>query len=119
MERFGQRVRRKRREMGISQERLGELSGQSRNYINRLETGNIQTPTLPIAERIATALGVDVKALYGEQIGATGWVIEEPPGSFIVDLESDELIQLYNRLPDPDRDRLIAIARALYQLTRE
>lgn len=94
------------------------MSGQSRGYINRVETGNIQTPTLPSAEKIANALGVSVQELYGAPLGATGWVIDSPPGSHIPDIESDELIQLFDRLPDDDRLRLVAIARALYQLSR-
>ena len=119
MERFGQRMKRKRRELGITQEKLEEMTGQSRGYINRVETGNIRTPTLPIAEKIAAALAVSVEDLYGEKIGATGWLIEDAPGAYIADVESDELVQLFDRLPSTDRTRLVAIARTLYQLSRD
>lgn len=118
VERFGQRVRRKRRELGLTQEQLGELSGQGRAYINRVETGNIKTPKLANAERIAESLGVSVQELYGGPLGSTGWLIEEAPGAYITDVESDELVQLYDRLPDDDRERLVVIARALYQHSR-
>ena len=54
------------------------MTGQGRGYINRVETGNIRTSTLPIAEKIAAALDVTAQELYGAPIGVTGWLIEQP-----------------------------------------
>lgn len=50
-------VKRQRSEMGLSQERLAELSGLSRATINELETGKLTNLSLTRAERLANTLG--------------------------------------------------------------
>jgi transcriptional regulator with XRE-family HTH domain len=57
-------VKRRRQEMGITQERLAELAGLSRATINQLETGKMANLSLLNAERLANFLG------YG--LGITG-----------------------------------------------
>jgi transcriptional regulator with XRE-family HTH domain len=57
-------VKRQRREMGLTQERLAALVGLSRATINQLETGKISNLSLTNAEQLANALG------YG--LGVTG-----------------------------------------------
>ena len=57
-------VKRQRSEMGLSQERLGELAGLSRATINALETGKMTNLSLTRAERLTNLLG------YG--LGVTG-----------------------------------------------
>ena len=51
-----------RKDKGISQERLSELSGVSRVTIARFETGR-QSPTLETLDRMAQALGVPIDAI--------------------------------------------------------
>lgn len=50
-------VKRQRSDMGLSQERLGELAGLSRATINELETGKLANLSLTRAERLANLLG--------------------------------------------------------------
>lgn len=57
-------VKKKRSEMGLSQERLAELAGLSRDTINALESGRLDNLSLTRAERLANTLG------YG--LGVTG-----------------------------------------------
>ena len=57
-------VKKKRSEMGLSQERLAELAGLSRATINALEAGRLGNLSLTRAERLANTLG------YG--LGVTG-----------------------------------------------
>ncbi len=57
----GRRIRELRLARGYSQERLAELSGTSGVHIGRLEHG--ATPSLPLADAIARALGVPLAAL--------------------------------------------------------
>lgn len=57
-------VKKKRSEMGLSQERLAELAGLSRATINALESGRLDNLSLTRAERLANTLG------YG--LGVTG-----------------------------------------------
>lgn len=54
---FSTAVKRQRLDMGLSQERLAQLSGLSRATINALETGNIANLSLTRAERLANLLG--------------------------------------------------------------
>lgn len=54
---LGQRIRQRRKELGLSQEKLGELAGLDQTVISKLERGDVQE-TARIAE-LANALGCD------------------------------------------------------------
>jgi transcriptional regulator with XRE-family HTH domain len=66
---LGQRIRDLRKQKGISQEQLGEMSGFHFSYIGGLERAE-KNITLLNLEKIATALEVTVFELfiYGKQI---------------------------------------------------
>ncbi len=55
---FSAAVKQQRLDMGLSQERVAQLSGLSRATINALETGNIANLSLTRAERLANLLGL-------------------------------------------------------------
>lgn len=55
---FGDRVRERRQELGLSQEALGEQAGLHRNYIGMVERGE-QNATLVNLVLLAQVLGVD------------------------------------------------------------
>ena len=61
-EEVGFNIRRIREERGLSQEKLGALTGLHRAYIGQIERGekNIGLKNL---EKIAKALGVDIRVL--------------------------------------------------------
>ena len=63
--RFGELARRTRLEKGLSQERLGELSGLHRNYIGAIERAE-RTPSIVQAERLARALGTTLAEMLAE-----------------------------------------------------
>ena len=46
----------------LSQEKLGELAGVSWTYVSEIERGN-RTPSIPIIEKLAKALGVPPQRL--------------------------------------------------------
>lgn len=56
IELFGKNIRLRRKQMGLSQERLAEMSGLHRTYIGAVERCE-RNITLRSAERIADALG--------------------------------------------------------------
>ena len=59
---FGDRLRRLRREADLSQQRLADLSGVGRVTIARLE-GAAQSPNLDTIQKLATGMGLPVQAL--------------------------------------------------------
>jgi transcriptional regulator with XRE-family HTH domain len=59
---FGDRIRLRRVEAGVSQEKLGELSGLHRTYIGHVERGEVN-PTLGSIVKLADALEVDLAEL--------------------------------------------------------
>ena len=64
--RFGEKVRQIRKERGLSQEELARMiGGSSKSMISKIESGQRMTP-IPVAARIAAALGVSVSDLLGE-----------------------------------------------------
>lgn len=62
---FGSTLRRLRREKGLSQERLAELTGLSTNFIGEMERG-LKAPGLVVIVRLARALDVSVKDLLAD-----------------------------------------------------
>lgn len=59
---IGKNVRAKREKMGVSQERLGELTGFHRTYVGMVERGEKNITILNL-QRFAKALGVHVRDL--------------------------------------------------------
>ena len=62
---FGTQVRRIRKELNISQEKLAELAGIDRAYMGHIERGSV-SPTLKKIHQIAVALGVNPKELFND-----------------------------------------------------
>ena len=62
---LGLAIRRRRDEMGVSQEGLAEMVGCHRNYVGYLEPGE-QNVTVDMLARVAKALGCTVSDLVSE-----------------------------------------------------
>ncbi|MFY9610621.1 MAG: helix-turn-helix transcriptional regulator [Blastocatellia bacterium] len=60
--RFGLAIKKRRQELGFSQERLAELSGLHRTYVADIERG-IRNVSLQNIEKLAKALGLPISAL--------------------------------------------------------
>lgn len=58
-----------RKEKGWSQKELSDKAGVSQTYISELEAGKKQ-PTVLIALKLATALGVTLSELLNEEFGS-------------------------------------------------
>jgi transcriptional regulator with XRE-family HTH domain len=61
--RFGKAIRRRRRELDLSQEELAEKSGLHRNYISGIENGK-RNPSLKNIVKLAVALDISVSDLF-------------------------------------------------------
>lgn len=59
---LGQRIRAKRRELGLSQEGLAHEAGLDRSYVGRIERGEHNLTFVSLV-KIARAMGCDVAAL--------------------------------------------------------
>lgn len=64
---FGEKVRLRREELGLSQEEFAFQSGIHRTYVSGIERG-IRNPSLTMVERLAKALGMRLSALLDEPL---------------------------------------------------
>jgi len=61
--RFGKAIRRRRRELDLSQEHLAELSGLHRTYISSIERGQ-RNPSLENIQNLTKALDISLSAFF-------------------------------------------------------
>jgi CheY-like chemotaxis protein len=73
--RFGVQVRRRRTDLGLSQEQLAEKANLHRTYVSDVEAGK-RNPSLESIQRLVQALGVS--------IGEVFMSLEEPPGAVAI-----------------------------------
>lgn len=57
---LGEAVRLRRQELGLSQSALGKRAGLTQSAVARFEAGGT-TPTIPVLERLAHALGMGLR----------------------------------------------------------
>lgn len=74
MDEFGKRVRDRRVEEGLSQEKLAQAVGISRNYLSQIERGQATNISWQVMERLTSVLG-----LKGEQVGTISEMVDLPP----------------------------------------
>ncbi len=72
-QRFALNVRMLRHRQQITQERLAELAGLHVNYVGSVERGE-RNISIQNIEKIAHALGVDIRVLFDESKPSTGRV---------------------------------------------
>ncbi len=65
---LGARIANIRRAKGLSQDRLGELTGLDRSYISAIERG-VANPSLSVLRSIAEALEIDLCSLLCKEVG--------------------------------------------------
>ena len=64
-ERFGLAIRRRRRELDLSQEALAELAELHRTYVSSIERG-VRNPSLENIEKLSAALKISMSALFAQ-----------------------------------------------------
>jgi len=62
---FGSAVRRRRQELGLSQEDFADKAGIHRTYVSSIELGKVQV-SIGIADQLAVALGLPLSKLWRE-----------------------------------------------------
>ena len=125
--RLGRQVRRVREFVGLSQGQLAELAGVSQAAVSRLEAGRgLATPLLllmkvyvPLAR---TLRGLDPAMLnddlrwileLDERLGLAPGGEGNPTLPLTSDPGLEEMIRLYQRLPERRREPLLLVARAM------
>ena len=109
----GDRLKRLRKELGLSADELGELIGKDRSTIYRYERGDIENATIDVIPRLAKALKTTPQHILGwDKTPAFYWV----EASRTMDL-SDRAEEWYswtlgNRWTEQERE--LFIAQALY-----
>ena len=64
---MGERIKNRRKELGMTQQELADAIQISRNSLSRIETADVPNMTVYTAMRIAQALGISMDFLiYGE-----------------------------------------------------
>jgi transcriptional regulator with XRE-family HTH domain len=100
---FGDNVKRYRAEVGKSQEDFAETVGVSAAYLGEMERGE-KCPSIEIAYRISTALGIGIAQLLDFAGG---------------EHETEEFIKvksILGRLPDSHKHRLVEIFEKFSEL---
>jgi transcriptional regulator with XRE-family HTH domain len=64
-QKLGNKIRQLRLDAGLSQERLGELTGLDRTYISGIERG-VRNPSIRNIEKLAKALKIKVGILMAD-----------------------------------------------------
>ncbi|HYG36676.1 MAG TPA: helix-turn-helix transcriptional regulator [Clostridia bacterium] len=67
--RFGRLVAAHRRRSGLSQERLAEMAGISKDMVSKIELG-VSGARFPVIERLATALKVDPAEFFTTELSS-------------------------------------------------
>ena len=118
----GQRIRARRHAMGISQTELGDAIGVKFQQIQKYETGANRVSASRLWA-VAQKLGVDVVYFF-EGIGhddETSDMNVEPIDNmaFLSDRDSIEMMELYRKLPQAQRNAVLAFMRSMAVNTDE
>lgn len=114
--RIGQRVKQRRLEMGMSQERLAELLGVTFQQIQKYEKGANRIAASRLFD-LSGALGVAISYFY-EGLTATAGGVAEEGQDFVYDMlatpEGQQLLQIFGTIRSPKiRRRVVDLVRAL------
>lgn len=67
---LGDRVRKRRKALGMTAKAVAKAAGVSTSYISQVERGHQEDPSLPTLRRLADALSMDLHTLLGGQAPA-------------------------------------------------
>ena len=99
---FGERLRKLRKQRGLTQDQLAELAGMNGRHLSRFETGAIEPPVRTV-RRLAEALGLALEELT-----------QEAPQARLQSLVPDEeLLEQFKALSRIDEEDRKAIKRVI------
>ena len=92
---LGDKIRRLRKEKGLTLEGLAEASGSSKSYVWELENKNPPRPSAEKVERIAEALGV-----------TADYLVDPNEGKPTVEVVDQAFFRKYRGLPDETKEKI-------------
>lgn len=112
----GQRIRARRHALGISQTELGDAIGVKFQQIQKYETGANRVSASRLWA-VAQKLGVDVVYFFegigtGDEIAGTN-IEPIDKMAFLSDRDSIEMMELYRKLPQAQRNAVLAFMRSM------
>lgn len=109
----GKKIRERRRNLKMSQTRLGSAVDVSFQQIQKYEKGTNRVSASKLAQ-IAAALGVDLPYFYA---GTAAGLADNSQAGFARDPEESRLIDAFSRIRDPeDRKALLRTAEQLARI---
>lgn len=99
---LGQRIRNYRLQIGLSQEKLAELSGCHPTYIGQVERGE-KNATMESIEKIATALNIPLSMLFDKYDSAKSDDIPSKCYEFLLSKTKAEQEQIYKIILELDK----------------
>ena len=72
-QRLAEEMKRRRKEMGITQEQLAEMIEKSTAFVGQLERG-VTRPKIDTLELIITKLSLDARYLFGADLSKNTWI---------------------------------------------
>ena len=92
---LGEKIRKLRKEKGLTLDRLAEMTGSSKSYIWELENKNPPRPSADKVSKIAEALGVTADFLFNSDKSA--------PDADVLDAA---FYRQYRKLPDDTKEKI-------------
>lgn len=107
----GERIKQRRKELGISADDLGKVLGKDRSTVFRYEKGDIEKLPVDILRPIAAALHTTPEYLMGwEEVQKNNDILTD----IVVRLRSDpEFCEVVKRIYELDREKLTSLRQLL------
>lgn len=108
-----------RRDLHLNQDELAKLSGVSRGHISNIERGHVSNVGIEAIVALAKALNVSVLYLLGLSDYALAGIRDDeeedlpPPRRSAPDPLAEELLTVYQQLPNDKRSILLNMAKVL------
>lgn len=100
---FGDRLKERREELGLTLQQLADKIGVSNATVQRYESGRIKTPRMPQLQALAKVLNVDTNYLLGLQEGNAAPDLESPLQKVKLTAREQILLSRYKNMPDTER----------------
>ena len=102
---IGNKIRAKRKELGLTQKQLGKIVNLSEGSISKYESGKVEDVTITKLNEFAEALNIDVAWLFGVELNRTNPERHSPFGT----RKDDRLIKLWRQLSYKKQQKMLSI----------